>query len=284
VTYTYNFVKWSPDYDGSRIFSHLWSLSVEEQFYLVYPLVVFALDRRNLARALVLVVALSPLLRYVAGDVASALGRSPENAGQIIFVSSFLHVDAFAIGGLIALFESAIVALRPHIFALAAGAWIAVAGAALVVNAVAWQAGHAPLAVEPYVVSASAFGLPVNPILRLQHVWVYSIIDISAGLAICVVLRSLQRPLRIARPFNAIGQISYGIYLYHFALISVFERAFAGIPKQSPAGLALFALYLTCVLALSALSFRFIEAPFNARKSLFSRRRPVVQAIGSEAR
>ncbi len=175
-------------------------------------------------------------------------------------------------------------ALRPRTFALGAGTWVAVAGTAVMVNAIAWQAGHAPLAVEPYVVSASAFGLPVNPILRLQHVWVYSVIDISAGLAICVILRSLQRPLWIARPFNAIGQVSYGIYLYHFALISVFERAFAGIPKQSLAGLALFALYLICVLVLSALSFRFIEAPFNARKSFFSRRQPLAHAIGSEAR
>jgi peptidoglycan/LPS O-acetylase OafA/YrhL len=277
VTYTFNFVKWSPSYDGSRIFSHLWSLAVEEQFYLVYPLAVFALGRRHLVQVLIAVVVLSPALRYAVGQVAFGFDPDPDYAGRVVFVASFLHADAFAIGGLIALFEPAIRRMSPARFAGGLAAGLILCAGALAANAVAWGSGPSVSTIDPYFFGPTAFGLPVDPFRQLQHVWVYSLIDLAAGLAICVILRALQRPLPIARPLNAIGKISYGVYLYHFALISVADRAFAGVPKQSLAGLGLFALYLSAVLALSALSHLVIEMPFNACKPLSLRRAPIVR-------
>jgi peptidoglycan/LPS O-acetylase OafA/YrhL len=269
VTYTFNFVKWAPDYDGSRIFSHLWSLAVEEQFYLVYPLVVFGLGRRNLMRALIAVVLVSPALRWAVGAVALGLHPDPDYAGRVVFVASFLHADAFAIGGLIALFESSIRTMPRGRFLAWSAAGLAVAAGALALNAVAWWSGPLPAAIEPYFVGASSLGLPVNPFRQLQHVWLYSLLDAGAGLAICAILRLAQREVALARPLNAIGRISYGVYLYHFALISVVDRAFAGVPHRSLAGLGVFALYLAIVLGVSALSYRWIETPFNARKPAF---------------
>jgi peptidoglycan/LPS O-acetylase OafA/YrhL len=275
VTYTFNFVKWSPSYDGSRIFSHLWSLAVEEQFYLVYPLAVFGLSRRGLVRALIAIVLLSPALRYAVGSAAFAFDPDPDYAGRVVFVASFLHADAFAVGGLIAIFEPAIRRMRPARFAGGAAVVLGLSTAVLIANALAWWSGPLPNSVEPYFVGPTSLGLPVDPFRQLQHVWLYSLIDLLAGLAICIILRALQRPLGVARPLNAIGRISYGVYLYHFTLISVADRVFFGVPKQSLAGLALFALYLAVVLALAALSYRFIETPFNTRKPSRLNHRPV---------
>jgi len=269
ITYTFNFVKWAPGYDGSRIFSHLWSLAVEEQFYLVYPLVVFASSRRALARALIAVIVLSPALRWAAGAIAFDRLPEPDYAGRVVFVASFLHADAFAVGGLIALFESAIRTMPIRRFAAWSAAGVALGAGVLALNAIAWWSGPLPATIEPYFVGASSLGLPVNPFRQLQHVWVYSLLDAGAGLAICVLLRLAQRQVAAARPLNAIGRISYGVYLYHFALISVVDRVFAGVPHASLPGLGVFALYLALVLALSALSHRWIETPFNALKPAF---------------
>lgn len=266
LTYTFNFVKWSPGYDGSRIFSHLWSLAVEEQFYLVYPLVVFAFGRRGLIRALVAVILVSPLLRGIVGAWAFAQQPEAEYAGRVVFVASFLHADAFAVGGLIALFEPAIRTLPARRFLAGAGGVLLLCAGALAVNGFVWWSGPLPTAVEPYFVGPTSLGLPVNPFRQWQHVWLYSLLDAAAGLAICVILRGLQRPLIAAAPLNAIGRISYGVYLYHFPLISVVHRAFPGVVEQTPLGLVLFAFYLAAVLGLAALSFRFIETPFNNRK------------------
>jgi peptidoglycan/LPS O-acetylase OafA/YrhL len=266
LTYTVNFVKWQPGYDGSRIFSHLWSLAVEEQFYLVYPLVVFGLSRHALVRALIAVVLLSPALRWAVGLEALRLQPDPAYAGLVVFVSSFLHADAFAIGGLIALFEPAIRAMkRERFLALVAGG-VALGALVVAANALAWWADPPTTTVDPYFVSATAFGLPVNPIHRLQHVWVYSLLDLGAGLAICVILRLMQRDMPGTRPLNAIGRISYGMYLYHFCLISVAQRAVAGAAPWSLRGLGVFVLYLVLVLGVSALSYRWIETPFNRLK------------------
>jgi peptidoglycan/LPS O-acetylase OafA/YrhL len=265
VTYSFNFVRWSATYEGSRIFTHLWSLSVEEQFYLVYPLVVFALGRRRLVHALIAIVVLSPALRFIAG-LAFEAPADPIHAGRVIAVASFLQLDGFALGGLIALGEARLARLPARVFAPGAvGVSLLLAGA-LIGNALAWRSAPLPLATDAYFVGASSLGLPVNPFDGLQHVWVYSVVSFAAGLAICVVLRALQRPLALLRPLNAIGRVSYGIYLYHFALISVWERVYPGVPKASAAGLGVFGLYLASVLAVAALSHRWIETPFNALK------------------
>ena len=266
LTYTFNFVKWAPDYDGSRIFSHLWSLAVEEQFYLVYPLVVFALGRRGLVGALTAVVLVSPVLRGVVGAWAFAQLPEAEYAGRVVFVASFLHADAFAMGGLIALFEPAIRKLTRARLAAGAGGALALCGAVLAVNALAWWSGPLPTTVEPYFVGPTSLGLPVNPFRQWQHVWLYTVLDVMAGVAICVILGALQRPLAIAAPLNGVGRISYGVYVYHFPLISVVHRVFPGVVEQTLLGLGLFALYLAGVLTVAALSYRFIEMPFNNRK------------------
>jgi peptidoglycan/LPS O-acetylase OafA/YrhL len=266
LTYTFNFTRWAPDYAGSRAFTHLWSLSVEEQFYLVYPLVVFALGRRALAGVLIGVVALSPLLRLVAGAAAFAAHPDPVFAGRVVSVASFLHLDGFAVGGLIALAEARLARFSRRAVtwgALGAGGALA---AGFVANALVFAAGPPPAAADPYFVGASALGLPVNPFHGLQHAWVYSAIYLAAGLAIVGVLRALQRPVALLRPLNAIGRVSYGMYLYHFALISVFERAVPGVAKLSVAGIGVFGLYVATVVGLAMLSYRYLETPFNALK------------------
>ena len=70
----------------------LWSLSVEEQFYLVWPLVVFSLSQRHLMRVCVVIF----VARAAATVLALARGRLLHS------VSTRPHASGFAGGGLVA--------------------------------------------------------------------------------------------------------------------------------------------------------------------------------------
>ena len=60
LTYTVNYLR---PYETPWVIGHIWSLSVEEHFYLLWPLTVVWLGPKRALRALVLVVAASPVLR-----------------------------------------------------------------------------------------------------------------------------------------------------------------------------------------------------------------------------
>ncbi len=82
---------------ASSPISHFWSLAIEEQFYFVWPLLVFVLSRKNLTMATVAIAVLSFLSRGVAAYM------HPESTGFIYFYTPF-RIEPIAIGSLAAMF------------------------------------------------------------------------------------------------------------------------------------------------------------------------------------
>lgn len=79
---------------------HLWTLSVEEQFYIAWPFIVYFLSVNNFRRVLLGLLLLSPLIRYFIGlrlhtpaDVIPTTGA--------IYSLTWSHLDAFASGALL---------------------------------------------------------------------------------------------------------------------------------------------------------------------------------------
>jgi len=75
------------------VFAPLWSLAVEEQFYLVWPFAVYFLSQRNLRRLCLFLVLLAPILR----------GSFHFSAHWFIFMLTPFRMDLLAIGSLLCL-------------------------------------------------------------------------------------------------------------------------------------------------------------------------------------
>ena len=83
ASYTYNWLSAGADLERTRAFDHLWSLAIEEQFYLLWPLLVLGLSRRGLWIACGLLVAAGPLLRGIIAGWWPLLGGDPHLLQQL---------------------------------------------------------------------------------------------------------------------------------------------------------------------------------------------------------
>jgi peptidoglycan/LPS O-acetylase OafA/YrhL len=229
--------------------SHLWSLAIEEQFYLVWPAVVLATPRRH-------------LLRVTLGAFVAALLL------RLFFVSQ---------GNLIAAY-----ALMPcRMDALAAGACIAIVarrdggteGVLRWARPVAAASGAAILALwiwrgelwhrDP-VVAGVGFSL-------------------IAALSGCVVVFGVALPVRhplvrllCAGWLRSVGKVSYGMYLIHFALLKILflritptERLAPVLGSEAAVLFLRFGIVLVVTFALAWLSWNLYERRFLALKRYF---------------
>jgi peptidoglycan/LPS O-acetylase OafA/YrhL len=231
--------------------SHFWSLAVEEQFYLVWPLLVLVARRRLAAVCAALVLA-GPALR-----AAIALGTSWP-VGSAFRVTPG-RVDALAAGALLAALvrsERGRTALR-QTWPFAAGL-----GAALFV-ALGWPSGFDMHVATLEVWSQSALVLAFGGLL--------------AGAVTAGAGRAWPRALSTA-PLRALGRISYGLYVWHYFIHSGALRAL----RAHPAGAALLATragYAAYALAgsaasvgVAALSYQLVERRFLALKDRWAPR------------
>jgi peptidoglycan/LPS O-acetylase OafA/YrhL len=244
----------------SEITSHLWSLSVEEQFYLIWPLVVFAAPRRAIRGLLASLVIAGPLLRALTMVVWHRLPFAATDRLWFVYVLPTSHLDAFATGALLNL-------RQPRISVRAFGSACAVMlGACLVVRG-AYRDGLLPL------------GLPH----AYAYVWGYSLLNLTSAAFILLVARGqIGRKVLRRGLLPALGRISYGVYLLHYPLDHVVapfvrEHFRAGLP----AGTATFVMDLVLTVALAAASHRWLERPFLVLKERWF---PVTERIPGSLR
>jgi peptidoglycan/LPS O-acetylase OafA/YrhL len=98
ASYWLYYCNWTQPFDPVELGSsrsHLWSLAIEEQFYLLWPLAVLSLSRQRLVRLCWAIVALAPLLR------GAALLAHIEP--MLVYRGTLFRIDALVWGALIAL-------------------------------------------------------------------------------------------------------------------------------------------------------------------------------------
>jgi peptidoglycan/LPS O-acetylase OafA/YrhL len=230
----------------SPAFQHTWTLAIEEQFYVLWPALICLLGRRWLV----------PL---AGGLVLVAL--SARGAGMNPWLLA-THCDGLALGGLLAVLlidtergvrgarVSSLVLVVVGLLALSFPAWGGRLPAALALIA--------PIAAQPsFLHSLKVF------FINLGYFSIVGLTVIHAG-------RPALGWLRL-RGLVFIGQISYGLYLYHHIVFFVSDdwaraRGFGGAPWIDAVKVAL-------TFALAALSWAYVERPILALKDRFSYRR-----------
>ena len=234
--------------DGTspELFRHAWSLAVEEQFYLLWPLallVLLVLPRRWLRVTLPVVLAvLSAVgLAMLAGDP----GVDPA-AASVAYLSTLTHGFGLLLGAALAL---AIEPLGAPVSAAAAPR--SRSGVLVDAAAVLAVAGLAALALVLAIDTAAAYRGGIA----------------SAALLTGALIVGLRHPAsRTARIADAalprwLGERSYGLYLWHWPVLVLLAAALPAVDRGGPEAWLLGLGALAISLVLTALSYRYIEQP-----------------------
>lgn len=223
-----------------------WSLAVEEQYYLIWPLLLTVLPRRFVVPVLVGLIALSVLV------AAGVVPQTEVRIGPLAIPVPVQIFSAILMGTL-----AAVVLDRPAGFERLAP-----------VLGQPWAA--------PVLLAALVAVLALAPaVLRGWPEFAIHLLMTLSLIALVLAPRSPLGALLQARPVARVGVVSYGIYLYHLLARDVTERI-PGIDWASQPWIS-FALYCLMSWAMAELSFRTIEA-------LFRRFRPAPRSASRPAR
>ncbi|HWO30298.1 MAG TPA: acyltransferase family protein, partial [Candidatus Acidoferrum sp.] len=204
---------------------HMWSLSVEEQFYVIFPIIIYLIrDFSNKARILLLCAATLASLLYsiwmVFIDPAAAFFLVQFRAWELL-IGSLLAINAI-----------------PNLVRQWQAELVGAGGIALIVISVVLISANTPFpglaALAPCVGAAAV---------------------IHAGAA----TKTLAGRILAFFPIRFVGLISYSLYLWHWPLI-VFYRLFVNQPSRLEKG----ALLVICTIA-ATVSWKFIEKPFREK-------------------
>jgi peptidoglycan/LPS O-acetylase OafA/YrhL len=224
-------------------FLHMWTLAVEEQFYLVLPLVFFA-GRRVIARHPVRT-SIVALLGAIASTVWMAVLVSPTGDPSRAYLGSDSHAMGLLVG----------VALG--VLAGAGSPWEAVASK-LRANPAATRAGGVvgigallALLVTMRVVDGNTYGLYRGGFLAFS-------LACGAIVAVVVMLPATRVAEMLRAPWLvAVGLRSYSLYVWHWPV-----RVFIS-PSSGLDGAGLFIVRVVVSVVLAEISFRVIERPFR---------------------
>lgn len=221
--------------------NHCWSLAVEEQFYLLWPLVIVGLER----------VVRSPAPKVgllLAGAACIAMYRAWHVGvwtDERINFGLDTRMDTLMIGAALAYWARAIAGGLPEGASKVlgwVGAPVALAGLFLVINTVTWYSPWMGWIGYGLVAFAAAIVLA----------------DLVAG------RHSILSPVLATRPMVFVGRISYGLYLLHLPVYYAVEKLIPGSPLVVRLGWK-----VGVSLALATASYYLVERRFLALKGKF---------------
>ena len=226
---------------------HTWSLAIEEQFYIAFPLLLIALFGRlrlgiHGVRRVLLIAAL--------GSAAlMAVVYEPMADPSRVYYGTDMRLQALLLGAALALIPSVNLRATP-LYSQVGGRWARLPGWGLL----GWVA---------------LGGLLVMfAVARELAPWMYRGGFLLAAVLSAVLIAAVSKDpgsslarLLAWRPLVAIGVVSYGLYLWHWPVFVAVSHDRSGLE-----GTALLALRFALTGLLAFLSFRFVEEPVRTQR------------------
>jgi peptidoglycan/LPS O-acetylase OafA/YrhL len=215
----------------------LWTVSIEEQFYLTWPLALRKATPRRLALIAIGVLLLAHILRVWMVVTGASINAMEYN--------TFTRLDPIALGILVALFQDRLPTFAP------------------------WQRrtlilGGIAAFVSAYAISALENNLKVSTWqLAAAHT-----LTAMASVAVLIGVLGSTHPFFRRRALIYLGKISYGLYVIHELAHLLAKQIF---PAASPLRVAVqSAISLAITITLAAASYRWLETPFLRWKEKFA--------------
>lgn len=254
--YAYDFFHASSFFVRSHFFTHLWSLSVEEQFYLIWPLLIFLTPREKFKQLCFTAIGLGFIFRLAITLIYRTqlfpfLLTDPQQAVNVL---PFSHLDAFAFGAYISRFELP----RPRLQLLALTVTVPAVG--LLTDFLS----------KGTVTLALGYDLPMTGFYK--EVWGYTLLNyLFAVLIYCVARTNFLTGILESAPLRYLGKISYGLYVYHYGIIAIivalFRKYDIDYSLRSP---QMFVVSMSATLLIATLSFYLLEKPIiNLKDRIF---------------
>jgi len=222
----------------SSVIFPLWSISIEEQFYLLWPAAV-----KRAGTAMMLALAVGMLALANATRLYLGLHHAMETQA---WCNTLVQLDPLAAGILIAVLLKG----RTPALGMRARASLAIAGIALL-----WMA-------------ANFFRIKADPLKPQDLMLGYP--TMAAGASALLIAVLCRRPILNKSFLVYLGRISYGLYVFHVLALMCSDYLMPN-SAASAGRLALHAVAaLALTVALAAASYRWLETPFLQLKQRFT--------------
>lgn len=217
-------------------FGHFWSLSVEEQFYILWPFIIFFLPKKHLLKVFGLFVLIAIAFRYGYYDATHNW------AGTIVATPSCF--DAFGLGGILAYLARYRMELLKRILKFW---WLLV------------------LPITFYILlKTNFFGKENYYLVPTTFRLIYSMVGFCVIGTLCYANLGFMHKILEFKWFLFFGQISYGMYLLH----NFVPGFLLGLPLPESDWVR-FPVYFVALVAISWIARMLIERPFNNLKKRF---------------
>lgn len=213
----------------------LWSISVEEQFYLLWPPAVAWLSRWGIILAAIGLI--------LCANIARALEYAWGTAADRLWCNTFAHLDAIAVGILIAV----------------------------------WLNGRSPTLSISQRVALLALGfLPILIVDGTRSIFdpitLGTVLFVRPWAMVCcgtTLLAFIGEPLR-SKPIQYLGKISYGLYAYHVACVALVGKVIVATHRGFAVAASWYLAGFLLTVAVSAVSYTLWEKPFLLLKERFT--------------